>query len=362
MIEEQALQVVRQQIDKIDLSIQNLLNKRAQCAQRVAHIKFDNSEYNDLYRPEREAIVLKNIIARNDGPLPNKEMARLFREIMSACLATELPLGVAYLGPEGSFTQVAASKQFGGSVKLLSMSTIADVFHAVEVGKCIYGVVPVENSTEGMVSHTLDSFISSPLKINGEVTLPINHHLLSKETNLINVKIVYAHPQGFAQCRHWLNKYLSHSQLIAVSSNAEAAKCVAEGENRIAAIAADREAVLYGLSVLSSNIEDEVDNTTRFIVIGAHDVGTSGSDKTALLVSTKNRPGALQSLLTPLADSGISMTKIESRPSGRGVWEYVFFIDIEGHSQDEDVAEALEKLEQKSSMFRVLGSYPKAVM
>jgi len=362
MSEEQALQAVRQQIDAIDLQIQQLINKRTACAQEVAHIKVDNGEQNDFYRPEREAMVLRNVMARNDGPLPDKEMARLFREIMSACLATERLLKVAYLGPEGSFTQAAAAKQFGGSVELLSMSTIADVFHAVEMGTCSYGVVPVENSTEGMVSHTLDRFINSPLKINGEVTLPIHHYLLSKEMDLNNVKTVYAHPQGLAQCRQWLSEYLPHCELVAVNSNSEAAKRVAEEENATAAIAADRAAGIYGLTVLASNIEDEVDNTTRFIVIGAQDVGSSGLDKTALLVSTKNKPGALQSLLTPLANSGISMTKIESRPSGKGVWEYVFFIDIEGHAQDDDVAEALNKLEQESSMFRVLGSYPKAVM
>jgi len=362
MSEEQALQTVRQQIDAIDRQIQQLLNKRTQCAQEVAHIKVDNGEQNDFYRPEREAMVLRNVMARNEGPLPDKEMARLFREIMSACLATERLLKIAYLGPEGSFTQAAAAKQFGGSVELLSMSTIADVFHAVEMGTCSYGVVPVENSTEGMVSHTLDLFISSPLKINGEVTLPIHHYLLSKEMDLSNVNTVYAHPQGLAQCRQWLNEYVPHCELVAVNSNSEAAKRVAEEESGTAAIAADRAAEIYGLAVLASNIEDELDNTTRFIVIGAQDVGTSGSDKTAILVSTKNKPGALQSLLTPLANSGISMTKIESRPSGKGVWEYVFFIDIEGHYQDADVAAALEKLEQESSMFRVLGSYPKAVM
>ena len=362
MSEEQALQVVRQQIDGIDRQIQQLLNKRTQCAQEVAHIKVNNGEQNDFYRPEREAMVLRNVMERNEGPLPDKEMARLFREIMSACLATERLLKVAYLGPEGSFSQAAAAKQVGGSVELLSMSTIADVFHAVEMGTCSYGVVPVENSTEGIVSHTLDLFISSPLKINGEVTLPIHHYLLSKEMDLANVNTVYAHPQGLAQCRQWLNEFLPHCELVAVNSNSEAAKRVAAEENGTAAIAADRAAKLYGLAVLASNIEDELDNTTRFIVIGVQDVGTSGSDKTALLVSTKNKPGALQSLLTPLANSGISMTKIESRPSGKGVWEYVFIIDIEGHTQDADVAAALKKLEQESSMFRVLGSYPKAVM
>ena len=232
----------------------------------------------------------------------------------------------------------------------------------MEIGTCDYGVVPVENSTEGMVSNTLDRFITSPLRINGEVALPISHTLLSKETKLSNVQTVYAHPQGLAQCRHWLNKHLPHSKLIAVNSNSEAAKRVAEGKNGMAAIAADRASMIYGLSALSSNIEDEVNNTTRFLVIGAQDADISGSDKTAFLASIKNKPGALQSLISPLANSGISMTRIESRPSGKGIWEYIFFIDIEGHYQDDGVAAALVELEHKSSMFRVLGSYPKAVI
>jgi len=362
MSEKDALQAIRQHIDEIDLQIQELLNKRAAMAEEVARIKIANGENNtDFYRPDREAMVLRQIIERNDGPLKAEEMARLFREIMSACLAAEKPLQVAYLGPEGSFTQAAAIKQFGGSVELLAMTTITDVFHAVETDNASYGVVPVENSTEGMVSHTLDRFLSSPLKINGEVSLRIHHYLLSKSTELIDINIVYAHPQALAQCQNWLSKYLPNCELISVNSNSEAAKKVAN-EPQAAAIAANQAAAIYNLSVLASNIEDEADNTTRFIVIGSQDVGASGSDKTALLVSTKNQPGSLQILLKPLADKGISMTRIESRPSRQGIWEYVFFIDIEGHCQDQSVAEALHLLEHESSMCRVLGSYPKAVL
>jgi chorismate mutase/prephenate dehydratase len=362
MSEQQDLTQVRQQIDEIDRQMQQLLNKRTACAQEVAKIKIANGESKDFYRPDREAQVLRNVMERNEGPMPDKDMARLFREIMSACLATEKTLNVAYLGPEGSFTQSAAIKQFGGSVALNSLSTIADVFNAVELGNACYGVVPVENSTEGMVTHTLDRFINSSLKINGEVTLPIHHYLLSQQTSFAEINTVYAHPQALAQCRRWLDANIPSAELIAVSSNSEAARKVSDEGNGSAAIAADRAAEIYGLSVLASNIEDEVDNTTRFIVIGQQNVGISGHDKTALLVSTKNKPGALQSLLKPLADSGISMTRIESRPSGTGVWEYVFFIDIEGHSEDGAVAAALAELEQEASMFRILGSYPKAVM
>lgn len=360
--EQKALENIRQQIDDIDQQVQHLLNQRTALAQEVARIKIENGENADFYRPDREAMVLRSVMERNEGPLSAQEMARLFREIMSACLAAEKRLEVAYLGPEGSFTQAAAQKHFGGSVDLHPMSTIADVFHAVETGHACYGVVPVENSTEGMVSHTLDRFIASPLKINGEVTLRIHHYLLGKESNLKNIQTVYAHPQALAQCRQWLTEELPDAELVPLNSNAEAAKKVAANPEGCAAIAANRAAEIYGLSLLASNIEDEVDNTTRFLVIGNQDVGPSGSDKTALLVSTKNKPGALQMLLTPLADSGISMTRIESRPSRKGIWEYVFFIDIEGHIGEPAVAEALARLEQESSMFRILGSYPKAVL
>jgi chorismate mutase/prephenate dehydratase len=362
MKEQKALEQVRQQIDDIDLQIQQLLNKRTSIAQEVARIKIENGEKADFYRPDREAMVLRKVMDRNEGPLAGKEVARLFREIMSACLAAEKPLQVAYLGPEGSFTQAAAQKHFGGSVELQPVSTIANVFRAVETEHACYGVVPVENSTEGVVSHTLDRFISSPLKINGEVTLPIHHYLLGKAESLEQVTHVYAHPQALAQCRQWLGDQLPSAELVPLNSNSEAARRVAEMGVNTAAIAASTAAEIYGLTVLAHNIEDESDNTTRFLIIGRQDVGPSGVDKTALLVATKNKPGALQSLLTPLAQSGISMTRIESRPSRKGIWEYVFFIDIEGHIGDTSVAEALNRLEHESSMFRILGSYPKAVL
>ncbi|HDZ15746.1 hypothetical protein LCGC14_1276940 [marine sediment metagenome] len=362
MKEQQALSQIRQQIDSIDQQIHDLLNQRASMAQEVARIKTASGEQVDFYRPEREAMVLRSVIERNTGPLSDHEAARLFREIMSACLAAEKPLTVAYLGPEGSFTQAAAQKHFGGSVELLSVSTIANVFRAVETESACYGVVPVENSTEGVVSHTLDRFISSSLKINGEVTLPIHHHLLGNADSYKEVKQVYAHPQALAQCRQWLGDQIPDAQLIPVTSNSEAAKRVAEMPTDCAAIAASNAAQIYGLKVLVDNIEDESANTTRFLIIGNQDVGPSGVDKTALLVATKNKPGALHTILKPLADSGISMTRIESRPSRKGIWEYVFFIDIDGHISEPKVAESLALLEQESSMFRILGAYPKAVL
>ncbi len=359
--EKQALQVIRQQIDEIDLQIQALLNQRTEMAQEVAKIKIANGEQTDFYRPEREAMVLRQVMERNQGPLDAKEVARLFREIMSACLAAEKPLQVAYLGPEGSFTQAATLKQFGGSIEPQPMSTIADVFNAVEKGHASYGVVPVENSTEGMVSHTLDRFINTPLRINGEVSLRIHHYLLSKESALSDVSKVYGHPQALAQCKQWLATHCPDCEQVSASSNSEAAKIVA-GEPGSAAIAANRAAEIYDLRTLANNIEDEANNTTRFLVIGRQDIGRSGRDKTALLVSTKNQPGALYSLLEPLAKGGITMSRIESRPSRQGIWEYVFFIDIEGHRNDGNIAKALEQLEQASSMCRVLGSYPEAVL
>ncbi|KGM06140.1 Chorismate mutase I/Prephenate dehydratase [Methylophaga thiooxydans] len=362
MKEQKALQQIRQQIDDIDLHIQQLLNKRTALAQEVAKVKIENGESTNFYRPDREAMVLRTLMERNEGPLAAQEVARLFREIMSACLAAEQPLQVAYLGPEGSFTQAAAQKHFGGSVELQSVSTIANVFRAVETEHACYGVVPVENSSEGVISHTLDRFITSPLKINGEVTLPIHHYLLGKAASLQDITHVYAHPQALAQCRQWLGDQLPQVELIPLDSNSEAAKRVATMGASAAAIAASNAAEIYGLQVLANNIEDESDNTTRFLVIGAKDVGPTGVDKTALLVATKNKSGALQNLLKPLAESGISMTRIESRPSRKGIWEYVFFIDIEGHIDEQPVAEALERLEQESSMFRILGSYPKAVL
>ncbi|MFW5450907.1 MAG: prephenate dehydratase [Methylophagaceae bacterium] len=361
MHEQQALQGIRQKIDETDLQIQALLNKRVAMAQEVAQIKIANGEQADFYRPDREAMLLRQVMERNQGPLSDEEMARLFREVMSACLAAEKPLQVAYLGPEGSYTQAAALKQFGGSIELQAMATIADVFHAVETSVTNYGVVPVENSTEGMVSHTLDRFLSSSLNINGEVSMRIHHYLLSNETDIMSINTIYAHPQALAQCRQWLIKNIPNAELISTSSNSEAAKIVMNTANS-AAIAANQAAEIYNLSVLASTIEDEADNTTRFIVIGTQAVAPSGVDKTALLVSTKNKPGALQTLLKPLSDKGISMTRIESRPSRKGIWEYVFFIDIEGHRRDEAVAEALQILERESSMCRVLGSYPKAVI
>ncbi len=351
---------LRQRIDRIDEQLQELISERARVAEAVARAKQASGD-TTYYRAEREAQVLRKVMERNRGPLSDEEMARLFREIMSACLALEQVMTIAFLGPEGTFTQAAALKHFGHSVQTTPLATIGDVFREVESGAASYGVVPVENSTEGVVNHTLDEFMHSSLKICGEVTLRIHHHLLGKGTDLSAVKKVYAHQQALAQCRKWLDTHLPKVELVDVSSNAEAARRAAE-EAGAAAIASEAAAEIYGLDILQRNIEDEPDNTTRFLVIGRRETPPSGVDKTSLLVYTDNRPGALYGILEPIARNGLSMSRIESRPSRQGMWNYVFFIDIEGHAQDENVARALQELEKTANIVKVLGSYPCAVL
>ena len=361
MSDEEQLADIRDRIDTIDQQIQDLLNARAQAAQEVARIKLASDPDAVFYRPEREAQVLRMVKGRNKGPLDAESVALLFREIMSMCLALELPLRVAYLGPAGTFTQAAAHKHFGHAVNTVSMAAISDVFQEVESGSCHYGVVPVENSSEGVVSHTLDMFLHSPLKICGEVTLRIHHNLLGRTGDLGSLKAVYSHQQSLAQCRGWLDRHLPFVERIPVGSNAEAAKRAMESESS-AAIAGSMAAELYGLQLLVPNIEDDPGNTTRFLVIGQQSVPASGDDKTSLLLSTRNEAGGLHQLLAPLAEHGISMTRIESRPSRRGNWDYVFFVDINGHRDDQEVAVALEALKARAGMFKELGSYPKAVI
>jgi chorismate mutase/prephenate dehydratase len=360
------LRQVRERIDSIDLEILRLIGDRARCAQEVGRIKNALVGTGDegsvqYYRPEREAAILRRIKERNPGPLDGEEVARLFREIMSACLALEQPLNAAYLGPAGTFTQAAAIKQFGHSVRTIAMATIGEIFREVEAGSCDYGVVPVENSTEGVISHTLDMFLSAPLRITGEVSLRIHHHLMSRAPDLGAIRTLYSHQQSLAQCRGWLDRHLPHAERVAVGSNAEAAR-LASSEDASAAVAGVQAAEIYGLTVLAERIEDEPGNTTRFLVIGTKDAPPSGEDKTSLLLSCRNESGGLHALLTPLAQHGISMTRIESRPSRRGIWDYVFFIDILGHQAEPKVAEALGALERSSLLFKVLGSYPVAVL
>ena len=353
---------VRDQIDQVDLKIQTLLNERAELAQNVAEIKQRQSSEDVLfYRPEREADVLRRVQERNNGPLPDKTVAALFREIMSACLALEHPMKIAYLGPEGTYTQEAAIKQFGHAAHWVALSAIDEIFREVASGSAQYGVVPIENSTEGVINHTLDMFLNSSLKICGEVELKIHHQLLSKEVDPSRITTVYSNQQSLAQCREWLDHNLPHAERVPVKSNGEAAR-LAETTDCSAAIASKAAADIYHLTVLSSNIEDQAENSTRFLVLGKEAVGPSEKDKTSLILTSKNHPGALHDVLMPFAENNVNMTRIESRPSQRGLWEYVFFIDIEGHQSNEVVAKAIISLGDVASNVRVLGSYPQAVI
>jgi len=351
---------LRDKIDSLDEQIQDLITQRAKIAEEVAQTK-QASDNKTFYRAERESEVLRRVMERNKGPLSNEEMARLFREIMSACLALERVMRIAFLGPEGTFTQAAALKHFGHSVNTLPQATISDVFREVESGTASYGVVPVENSTEGVINHTLDEFMSSSLNICGEVDLRIHHHLLSQCSELNQIKKIYSHRQSLAQCRKWIDLHMSDCELIDVNSNAEAARRAAEEED-VAAIAGDVAGEIYHLNILARNIEDEPDNTTRFLVIGSRETPPSGMDKTSLLIYTENKSGALYSMLEPIANNKLSMTRIESRPSRKGMWNYVFFIDIHGHVEEQSVKQALLELHQSTNIVKVLGSYPRAVL
>ena len=358
-----ALAGLRAEIDALDEQLQLLINRRALLAQQVGISKHADGHTVDFYRPDREAQVLRAALERNHGPLRDEEIARLFREIMSACLAQQEPLKVAFLGPEGTYTQAAVFKHFGHSVRALALSTSDEVFQEVEAGNADFGVAAVENSAEGTVTHTLDRLIASPLHICGEVELRIHHCMMGRMESLEQIVRVCAHAQALAQCRGWLDEHLPGVERVPASSNAAGARR-ARDELGTAAIAGETAAEVYGLRLLSSQIEDRADNTTRFLVVGPKILEPSGADKTTLLVSTSSTaaPGALHRLLEPLAANRISMTRIESRPSRRGKWDYVFFIDIEGHASDAPVARALKGLKARASLFRVIGSYPRAVM
>ncbi len=361
MTDKGPLEDIRKRIDEIDATLQEMVSERAECARKVAEIKTEQGDTEHFYRPEREAQVLRAVQQRNKGPLSDEAITGIFREIMAVCLALEKPLKVAFLGPEGTYTHSAAVKHFGSRIESEPVSSMEEVFRLVEAGGANFGVVPIENSSEGVVNHTLDLFMKSNLTISGEVTLRIRHNLMSKEIDNNNIKRVYAHQQTHAQCRLWLDTNLPNAERIAVRSNSEAVIMASEYEGS-AAIAGVMAADLYQLPILHADIEDEPDNTTRFVVIGKYKSPPSGTDRTSLLVFAHNKPGSLFSLLEPLAKRNISMSNIESRPSRRGVWEYVFFIDIDGHSEDSNIAEAISEIEQASAMVTVLGSYPQAVL
>ncbi|HOV95888.1 MAG TPA: prephenate dehydratase [Thermomonas sp.] len=351
---------VRAQIDGIDQQIQALIAERANWAHQVGKAKGKLAAAVDYYRPEREAQVLRRVVDRNDGPLPDAQLVRLFREIMSACLAQQEPLKIGYLGPEGTFSQQAVNKHFGHSALGLPLASIEEVFEDVAAGDADFGVVPVENSGQGTIQVTLDLFLTSPLRICGEVELRVHQHLLSRSGRIDDVERVFGHPQALAQCSGWLRKNLPGIEKIPVSSNAEGARRARSADDA-AAIAGETAALVYGLKKIAGPIEDRSDNTTRFLVIGRQAFPPSGNDRTSLLVFIRDRPGALYGVLEPLARRGISMNRIESRPEHGHKWQYAFFIDVTGHCEESPLKDALDEIGAQGDEVRVLGSYPVAI-
>ena len=346
----------REQIDRLDDDLLKLLNQRAALARQIGHIKGEEA----VLRPEREAQVLRRMAEANLGPLSGDGVTQLFTEIMSQCRALEAPISVAYLGPRGTFSEAAVVKRFGQASQGIPCASIDEVFREVESGDANYGMVPVENSSEGAIGRSLDLLLQSPLKVCGEVMLPVHQCLLSNEALMAGINSVYSHPQSLGQCQIWLNANLPNVACVPVASNAEAARLAAE-QPHSAAIAGKQAAERFAIAVRAENIEDDPRNTTRFLVIGSQDVAPSGKDKTSLVMSAPNRPGAVHDLLAPLAKHGVSMTKLESRPARSGLWEYVFFVDIEGHQSDQKLTAALAELKQAAAFVKVLGSYPIAV-
>ncbi len=352
---------VRAQIDGIDRRIQELIAERAAFALQVGKAKGKLAAAVDYYRPEREAQVLRMVVDRNEGPLSDEVLVHVFREIMSACLAQQEPLKIGYLGPEGTFSQQAVLKHFGRSAHGLPLGSIEEVFQEVAAGNADFGVVPVENSGQGTIQVTLDMFLTSPLKICGEVELKVHQFLLSRSGRIEEIERIYAHPQAFAQTAGWLRANLPRAEKVPVSSNAEGARR-ARGADDAAAIAGESAAHVYGLKkVIMSPIQDDRDNTTRFLVIGRSLFPPSGHDRTSVLVFIHDKPGALFDVLSPFARHGVSMNRIESRPSHQAKWEYAFFIDLAGHVEDQAMKQALSELEQHVAKIKVLGSYPVAV-
>jgi chorismate mutase/prephenate dehydratase len=352
------LERLRGRIDEVNDRILAALNERAALAREIGTLKVGQA-----YRPEREAQVLRRIKDANKGPLSGETVALLFREIMSACLALERPITVAYLGPRGTFSESATVKHFGHAAAGMPGASIDEVFRSVESGAADFGVVPVENSTEGAVGRSLDLMPNTPMKVCGEVIVRIHHNLMAKAqpATLGDIRRVFSHGQSLGQCHEWLNTHLPHAERVAVASNAEAARRASE-EAGSAAVAGEAAAQHYGLQILASNIEDEPNNTTRFLVLGEYQPGPSGRDKTSMVLSARNRAGAVYEMLTPFASRGVSMTKFESRPSRVALWEYLFFVDIEGHRDDPQVAAALADVSRIAGYLKVLGSYPAAVL
>lgn len=354
------IEKLREQIDALDDELLALINRRAALARQIGDLK----QGAPAYRPERENEILRRMTKTNPGPLAPERVSAVFREVISACRGMEGAIRVAYLGPEGTFSEQAARKQFGHAVQTMPEPTVDEVFRRCESGAAEFSVVPVENSTEGVVGRSLDLLLVTPLKICAEIELRVQQNVLSREADLRSVQRVYSHAQSLAQCNGWLSQHLPNAERMQVASNAEAARR-ASGEPGAAAIAAEAAAAVYGLQVLARSIEDDPNNTTRFLVLGNLEPAPSGNDRTSLVMSAENKPGAVHALLSPLAVNRVSMTRIESRPSRAmrsALWEYVFFIDVEGHQKDERVAATLAELRQKAPFLKILGSYPAAVV
>ena len=349
------LEKLRKKIDRVDEEILNLLNERAELTLEIGKIK--SRKKRQIYAADREKKVYENVTKKNKGPLNNEALKSIYREIMSASIALEKSIKVAYLGPPASFTHLASIKKFGSSIEYLSCDSITDVFYDVQKQRADYGVVPIENSTEGAVTYTLDMFIQSDLKICSEILLQISHNLIANCPKN-KIKKIYSNPQVFGQCRQWLKKNLPQSVLIEVSSTTTAAQ-LAQRTKNAAAIASEMAAKTYNLKILAKSIEDNPNNVTRFLVIGKEETPPTGEDKTSIIFSTKDRPGALYEMLIPFKRYNINLTKIESRPSKTETWKYYFFLDLEGHRQDEKVKKALSELEENCLFFKILGSYPK---
>lgn len=351
------LDELRKKIDEIDFRILELLNKRAEIAIDIGKAK--QNKKLSIHSPEREREILKRLAELNPGPFPDNVLKLLYEEILSASLSLQQPLKVAYLGPSATFTHLAASRKFGSSTEYLPESTIREVFESVTRGKAQYGVVPIENSNEGVVNYTLDMFVDSDLKIAFEIMLRISHNLLSRSGKRDDIKKIYSHPQARAQCRGWLEKNFPGLPVIEELSTAAAAKRVSKDQNA-AAVASELAASVYNLKFIDKGIEDFKSNFTRFLVIANESPPRTGKDKTSVMLSIKDRAGALYAILRPFAKHKINLTKIESRPSRRKAWEYIFFIDMEGHIEDKGVKKAIHDLKNQCLYLKVLGSYPSA--
>jgi len=351
------LKKLRKKIDDIDLRILELLNKRAEIAIEIGRAKQDRKL--NIYSPEREKEILRRLTEINPGPFPNNVLKLIYEEILSASLSLQQPLKVAYLGPSATFTHLAASRNFGSSAEYISESTIKEVFEAVTRGKAQYGVVPIENSTEGVVNSTLDMFIDSDLKIAFEIMLEIRHNLLSKTGKREDISKIYSHPQARAQCREWLENNFPGIAVIEEMSTAAAAKRVSK-DPAAAAVASELAASVYNLQFIEKGIEDYKNNFTRFLVIAKESPPRTGKDKTSVMLTIKDKPGALFLILGPFAKHKLNLTKIESRPSKRRAWEYIFFVDMEGHIEDKGVKKAIADVKKECLFLKVLGSYPSA--